>query len=85
MQEITYRDTIYSLVAQIVRLKDVRNVLYERFVPVGAGYDDRYELEKKGYKWKEINTAFRNCVLTGAIINEDRFSQISGKHKKYDH
>lgn len=59
---------IHSLVAQIVRLEGVRNALYERFVPTGAGYGG---YEPKGYTWREIETAFRNRVLTGAIINKD--------------
>ncbi|XP_067205864.1 uncharacterized protein [Linepithema humile] len=59
---------VNSLVAQIVRLEGVRNTLYERFVPVGAGYGG---YEKKGYTWKEIETAFRNRVLTGAVVNHE--------------
>nr|XP_012233564.1 PREDICTED: uncharacterized protein LOC105678640 [Linepithema humile] len=59
---------VNSLVAQIVRLEGVRNTLHERFVPIGAGYGG---YEKKGYTWKEIETAFRNRVLTGAVVNSD--------------
>nr|XP_012219810.1 PREDICTED: uncharacterized protein LOC105670709 [Linepithema humile] len=59
---------VNSLVAQIVRLEGVRNTLHERFVPIGAGYGG---YEKKGYTWKEIETAFRNRVLTGAVVNHD--------------
>ncbi|XP_067210017.1 uncharacterized protein [Linepithema humile] len=57
---------INSLVAQITRLEGVRNTLHERFVPIGAGYR-----AKKGFTWKEIETAFRNRILTGAVINSD--------------
>ncbi|XP_067208470.1 uncharacterized protein, partial [Linepithema humile] len=59
---------VNSLVAQIARLEGVRDALHERFVPIGAGYGG---YEKKGYTWKEIETAFRNRVLTGAIINQN--------------
>ncbi|XP_067208785.1 uncharacterized protein [Linepithema humile] len=57
---------VNSLVAQIARLEGVRDALHERFVPIGAGYGG---YEKKGYTWKEIETAFRNRVLTGVVVN----------------
>ena len=57
---------INSLVARIARLEGVRNTLHERFMSVGAGYEKR-----KGFTWKEIETAFKNRILTGAIINSD--------------
>ncbi|XP_067209958.1 uncharacterized protein [Linepithema humile] len=59
---------VNSLVAQIARLEGVRDTLHERFVPVGAGYGG---YEKKGYTWKEIETAFRNRVLTGVVVNRE--------------
>ncbi|XP_067211627.1 uncharacterized protein [Linepithema humile] len=59
---------VNSLVAQIARLEGVRDALHERFVPVGAGYGG---YEKKGYTWKEIETAFRNRVLTGVVVNRE--------------
>ncbi|XP_067216205.1 uncharacterized protein [Linepithema humile] len=59
---------VNSLVAQIVRLEGVRKIIQERFVPIGAGYGG---YEKKGYTWKEIETAFRNRVLTGAVVNHE--------------
>ncbi|XP_067216712.1 uncharacterized protein [Linepithema humile] len=59
---------VNSLVAQIARLEGVRDALHERFVPVGAGYGG---YEKKGYTWKEIETAFRNRVLTGVVVNHE--------------
>ncbi|XP_067210226.1 uncharacterized protein [Linepithema humile] len=57
---------INFLVAQITRLEGVKNTLHERFVPIGAGYR-----AKKGFIWKEIETAFRNRILTSAVINSD--------------
>jgi hypothetical protein len=51
-------------VAQIARLEGVRNTMHERFMPVGAGYG-----ETKGFTWRTIETAFRNRILTGAVIN----------------
>jgi hypothetical protein len=57
---------IHSLVAQIARMEGVKNTLHERFMPVAAGYD-----VKKGFTWRTIETAFRNRILTGAIVNSD--------------
>nr|XP_012214843.1 PREDICTED: uncharacterized protein LOC105667574 [Linepithema humile] len=57
---------ISSLVAQITRLEGVRNTLHERFMPTGSRYR-----AKKGFTWKEIETAFRNRILTVAVINLD--------------
>ncbi|XP_067204306.1 uncharacterized protein [Linepithema humile] len=59
---------VNSLVTQIARLEGVRDALHERFVPIGAGYGG---YEKKGYTWKEIETAFRNRVLTGVVVNRE--------------
>lgn len=47
---------VNSLVAQIVDLESVRDPLYKHFVPV-VGYAG-YELKKKNYMLKEIETAF---------------------------
>jgi len=52
---------ISSLVAQIARLEGVRNTLQERFTPTGA----------KRFTWRTIETAFKNRILTGAVINAD--------------
>jgi len=36
--------------------------VHERFVQVGAGYS-------AGLRWREIDTAFKSHILTGAVIN----------------
>jgi len=48
-------------VAQIARLEGVRNTLQERFTPTGT----------KRFTWRTIETAFKNRILTGAVINAD--------------
>lgn len=58
--------TIHSVVAEIARLEGVRNTLRDRFVPSGAGYGVR-----RAFAWREIEVAFRNRILTGAVINSD--------------
>jgi len=50
---------ISSLVAQIARLEGVRKTLQERFTPTGT----------KRFTWRTIETAFKNRILTGAVIN----------------
>ncbi|XP_067212484.1 uncharacterized protein [Linepithema humile] len=59
-------EVIHSLVAQIVRLESVRKIIQERFLPTGGGYGTQ-----RRFTWKEIETAFRNRILTGAVINSD--------------
>jgi hypothetical protein len=51
-------------VTQIARLEDVRNTLYERFVPVGTEYG-----VTKEFAWKTIETTFKTRIMTGAVIN----------------
>ena len=58
--------TIHSAIAEITRLEGVRNALRDRFLPTGAGYGGR-----RAFVWREVETAFRNRVLTGAVINAD--------------
>ena len=58
--------TVNSLLAQIARLKRVRDDLHQRFVPVGAGYG-----QSRQHTWMEIETAFRNRLLTGAVLNSN--------------
>ena len=55
-----------SLVARIVRLEGEKTRLQRRFVHVGGNYasDNAERLV-----WREIDIAFENRVLTGAIIN----------------
>ncbi|KYN05857.1 hypothetical protein ALC62_03210 [Cyphomyrmex costatus] len=49
-----------SVIACIARLESLKDWVRERFVHVGAGY---------GLRWREIEAAFENRVLTGAVIN----------------
>jgi len=51
-----------SLVAQIARLENLKDSVRGRFVHVGAGYS-------AGLRWRAIDTAFENRILTGAVIN----------------
>ncbi|XP_011696249.1 PREDICTED: uncharacterized protein LOC105454956 [Wasmannia auropunctata] len=53
-----------SAVARIARLAGERVRVERRFVHVGAGHS-------AGLVWREIDTAFHNRVLTGAVINTD--------------
>jgi len=51
-----------SLVAQIARLEKLKDSVCERFVHASAGYS-------AGLRWRAIDTAFENCILTDAVIN----------------
>jgi len=51
-----------SLVAQIARLENLKDSVCGRFVYAGAGYS-------VGLRWRVIDTAFENRILTGAVIN----------------
>ncbi|XP_036151314.1 uncharacterized protein LOC118648895 [Monomorium pharaonis] len=57
-----------SLVARIARLEGKKTRLQRRFVHVGGNYASD---NAKRLVWREIDTAFENRVLTGAIINAD--------------
>ncbi|KYN02011.1 hypothetical protein ALC62_07189 [Cyphomyrmex costatus] len=46
----------------IARLESLKDSVRGRFVHVGAGY---------GLRWREIETAFESCILTGAVINSN--------------
>ena len=54
-----------SMVARIARLEGLKNLLRRRFVHAGAGCSARDE----ELIWREIDTAFDNRILTGAVIN----------------
>ncbi|KMQ83004.1 hypothetical protein RF55_21207 [Lasius niger] len=56
-----------SLVARIARLEGLKNLLRRRFVHAGAGCSAREER----LIWREIDTAFENRILTGAVINHN--------------
>jgi len=55
-------DIRQSLVAQIARLENLKDLVRERFVHEDAEYS-------VGLRWRAIDTAFENRVLTGAVIN----------------
>ncbi|KYM96987.1 hypothetical protein ALC62_12365 [Cyphomyrmex costatus] len=59
---------INSAIAKITRLESVRNTLRSRFVHDGSGHagSSRTELF---LSWMEIETAFNNRLLTGAVVN----------------
>jgi len=51
-----------SLVARIARLVSLKDSVRGRFVQVGAGYIAKL-------RWREIDTAFENRIMIGAVIN----------------
>ncbi|XP_076638299.1 uncharacterized protein LOC143350233 [Colletes latitarsis] len=53
-----------SLIARIARLESLKDSTRNRFVHVGAGHSARL-------RWHEIDTAFVNRILTGAVINSN--------------
>ena len=63
-----------SVVTQIARLEGAKIRLQKRFIHIGGDYastsSDSNNVEKK-LTWREIDTAFKNRVMTGAVINAD--------------
>lgn len=53
------------VIAQILRLEGLKHATRQRFVHTGAGSNDH------GLIWREIDTAFKNRVSTGAVINQN--------------
>ncbi|XP_076638285.1 uncharacterized protein LOC143350581 [Colletes latitarsis] len=53
-----------SLIARIARLESLKDSTRNRFVHAGAGHSARL-------RWREIDTAFVNRILTGAVINSN--------------
>ena len=60
---------IQSLVARITRLASAKTQLERRFMHVGGEYASTSAGDKKSLVWREINAAFKNRILTGAVIN----------------
>ncbi|XP_070153685.1 uncharacterized protein [Polyergus mexicanus] len=58
-----------SLVARIARLEGARTRLERRFIHSGGDYSGDNTAER--LVWREIDTAFENRILTGAVINAD--------------
>ncbi|RLU19202.1 hypothetical protein DMN91_007759 [Ooceraea biroi] len=59
----------HSLVARIAQLEGLKKELETRFIYVGGGNHTQPSNTK--LSWREIDTAFKNRVLTGAVINVD--------------
>ncbi|XP_011700875.1 PREDICTED: uncharacterized protein LOC105457737, partial [Wasmannia auropunctata] len=51
-----------SLINNIAELESLKDSVSRRFVHVGAEFDARL-------RWREIDTAFKRRILTGAVIN----------------
>ena len=58
-----------SLVARIARLEGAKTRLQRQFIPSGGNYNNENNAER--LIWREIDTAFENRILTGAVINAD--------------
>ncbi|KAM0726697.1 hypothetical protein ACS0PU_007881 [Formica fusca] len=56
-----------SLVARIARLEGAKTRLERRFIHSGGDYSGGNNAER--LVWREIDTAFENRILTGAVIN----------------
>jgi len=51
-----------SFITRIAPLESLKDSVRERFVHAGAGYSAEL-------RWREIDTAFKSRILTGAVIN----------------
>jgi len=61
-----------SLVARIARLEGAKTRLQRRFIHFGGDYTGASSSsDAKRLVWREIDTAFENRILTGAVINAD--------------
>jgi len=59
-------------VARIARLEDAKTRLQRRFIHFGGDYmGTSSSSDAKRLVWWEIDTAFENRILTGAVINAD--------------
>jgi len=58
-----------SLVARIARLEGAKTRLQRCFIHFGSDYTDTNSSER--LVWREIDIAFENLILTGAVINDD--------------
>ena len=56
-----------SLVARIARLEGAKIRLQKQFISSGGEYSGNNNAER--LVWREIDTAFENRILTGAVIN----------------
>lgn len=61
-----------TLVARIARLEGQKIRLERRFIHFGGEYTDNSgDNHVKGLLWRAIETAFKNRIITGAVINAD--------------
>jgi len=58
-----------SLVARIARLEGAKIRLQRQFIPSGGDYSGDNNAQR--LVWREIDTAFENRILTGAVINSN--------------
>jgi len=58
-----------SLVARIARLEGAKTRLQRRFIHFGGDYTGTNSSDAERLVWREIDTAFENRIMTGAVIN----------------
>jgi len=61
-----------SLVARIAQLEGAKTQLQRRFIHFGSDYTtSTNSSDTERLVWREIDTTFKNHILTGAVINID--------------
>jgi len=58
-----------SLVARTARLEGAKIQLQRRFIHFGGDYTGTNSSDAERLVWHEIDTAFKNRIMTGAVIN----------------
>jgi len=58
-----------SLVARIARLENAKIQLQRRFIHFGGDYMGTNSNDAERLIWREIDTAFENRIMIGAVIN----------------
>jgi len=58
-----------SLVDRIVRLEGAKIQLQRRFIHFGGDYTGTNNSDAERLVWREIDTAFKNLIMTGTMIN----------------
>lgn len=58
-----------ALVARIARLEGLKTQLERRFIHFGGGKCISGDDNANGLFWRQIDTAFKNRIVTGAVIN----------------
>jgi len=69
-----------SAVARIARFAGAKSQLERRFVHIGGEYvsGEYMSSKEQSLVWREIDAAFENRILTGAVINSNHSSNRSG-------